>query len=255
MDMSYAAIANNCVIDKLGRVAARKGFVQYTQNPEILTGPIETVHEFVAQDGEVYVFACGDNTIFSQTLGGSRDLVPVVLPAAYTVTGSNWQMVSFNDKVYFVQAGHEPLLFDPNNVANGSAPYTLETWEFTPPIGADWPNTATAAFGHLWTGDFDSGVPRVYWSDLLDGDGYGTTSGYFNLEQFWPSGYDRVVAIRAHNDFLLVFGERNIVVYNIPVTGVVDSSLVDTVEGIGCISRDSIQPTGTDFLFVDHSGL
>jgi hypothetical protein len=95
----------------------------------------------------------------------------------------------------------------------------------------------------------------VYWSDLLDGDGYGNTSGYFNLEQFWPSGYDRVVAIRAHNDFLLVFGERNIVVYNIPITGVVDSSLVDTVEGIGCISRDSIQPTGTDFLFVDHSGV
>jgi hypothetical protein len=157
MDMSYAAIADNCVIDKLGRVAARKGFVQYTQNPEILTDdtdpekpiyhPIETVHEFVAQDGEVYVFACGDNTIFSQTIGGSRDLVPVTLPVGYTVTGSNWQMVSFNDKVYFVQAGHEPLLFDPNNVANGSAPYTLEKVGVHP---APWCRLAQHSHRGLW---------------------------------------------------------------------------------------------------------
>jgi hypothetical protein len=40
LDPSYASIADNCVIDRFGRVAARKGYVVITTNPELLN-PVE----------------------------------------------------------------------------------------------------------------------------------------------------------------------------------------------------------------------
>jgi hypothetical protein len=248
MDIAFASIADNCVIDKLGRIASRKGFKQYTSNPEILDEPVDTVHEFIDETGQVWVFACADDKVFMQELGGAQELIEMTLPGAHV--GNNWQMTSFNNKVYFVQEGQKPILFDPDAID----PMVLEYW-VEEPITGDYPNTATAGFGHLWTADWDTGLQRIYWSDFLDGDGYGRTSGFYDLEQFWPSGYDQVIAIKVHNDFLIVFGERSILVYAIPVTGPVDGRMVDTVEGIGCIARDSIQPTGTDFYFVDYTGV
>ena len=75
-----------------------------------------------------------------------------------------------------------------------------------------------------------------------------------NINQVWPNGADNITGLASHNNFLVIFGQRQILVYsgaNTPST----ISLTDTVASIGCIARDSIQSTGKDILFLSNSGL
>ena len=116
-------------------------------------------------------------------------------------------------------------------------------------------NEVLAAYGRLWTADVNNDKSTVYWSDLLIGhDWSGGTSGSINLSKVWPDGYDEIVALAAHNSLLIIFGKHSIVVYQgaeAPAT----MALADTVAGVGCVDRDTVQYTGTDVLFLSHTGL
>jgi len=109
LDPSYASIADNCVIDKLGRIAARKGYKTITTNGAAVLGTsrgIEVVFEFISRAGVTTVFSCGNNKIFT----GTTTLTEVTLPVGYTISDNNWKVMSFNNDVYFYQKGHQPLL-------------------------------------------------------------------------------------------------------------------------------------------------
>jgi hypothetical protein len=83
--------------------------------------------------------------------------------------------------------------------------------------------------------------------------GAGGTSGSINIAKVFPDGYDEVTGLAAHNGFLVIFGRHSIVVYQgaeSPAT----MQLVDTIAGVGCIERDSIQSTGDDLIFLSHIG-
>ncbi len=252
MDKSFASVANNCVIDNFGRISSRKGFRYYTDNPQILNGnPIETMFEFVADDSVTYLFACGDGKIFIQNLGTPDfSLVEVTLPDAYTITDNNWSFAQLNNKCFFAQQGHPPLVFDPTVSTTAVA-----VWAEVPPGGAQ-PNVIHAAFGRLWAADFVSAKTVVYYSSLLNGEDWSDGgTGSINTEEYWPSGWDEVVAITAHNNFLVIFGQTQILLYQTTPDVNNTISLVDTVEGIGCIARDSLVPTGKDFMFIDATGV
>lgn len=255
MDQQFASIAENCVIDKFGRISARKGIKYLTTNPAVLGGnPIIVMQEFLTADNASrYLVCAGNNKLFVQQLVSPFELVELTLPALYTITADNWSMATLNDKLYIVQAGHQPLLFEPTVDATA-----VRVWAEEPPtVGVDgYPNVVHAAFGRLWTASFDTNSAIVYWSGLLNGEQYTAGgSGSIATEEFWPQGYDRVNAITGHNNFLVVFGQRNILLYQ--TTSDVDNtiSLVDTIESIGCIAKDSVQSTGTDLLFVDSTGV
>jgi hypothetical protein len=70
----------------------------------------------------------------------------------------------------------------------------------------------------------------------------------------WPNGADEVMGLAAHNDFLFIFGKRQILVYSGAST---PASLVlsDTIGSIGCIARDTIQSVGSDVIFLSDSGV
>jgi len=70
----------------------------------------------------------------------------------------------------------------------------------------------------------------------------------------WVNGADQITGLAAHNGFLFIFGKRQILVYQ-GATAPSTMSISDTVEGIGCIARDSIQTTSTDVLFLSNSGV
>ena len=116
-------------------------------------------------------------------------------------------------------------------------------------------NEVLAAYGRLWTADFSNDKSTIYWSDLLIGhDWSGGTSGSIDISKVWPDGYDEIVALAAHNGLLIIFGKHSIVVYSgaeAPAT----MALSDTVAGVGCVDRDTVQHTGTDVLFLSHTGL
>jgi hypothetical protein len=112
-----------------------------------------------------------------------------------------------------------------------------------------------SAFGRLWAANTTSNNATVYFSDLIAGHVWSTgTAGSLNVNNVWPNGADQITGLAAHNGFLFIFGKRQILIYSGATT---PSTIVlsDTVEGIGCIARDSIQTTSTDVLFLSNSGV
>ena len=245
-DTSFAEIADNAIIDRQGRLASRKGNNVLTTNKTALgTDHIHNIHEFYDSAGNETIFSTGNNKILS----GTTTLTDVT-PGSYTITANDWKIVNFNDKAYFFQRGYDPLVHDNSNglrtftVANGGA--TNATFKA---------NEVLAAFGRLFIAGNASNDTIIYWSDLLDGNAFsGGSSGNIDVAKAWPDGADKIVALAAHNDFLVVFGEHSIIVY-----GGADSpasmAISDTVSGVGCIDRKTVVSIGTDLLFLSDDGL
>ena len=106
-DPAFASIAENAVIDKFGRVAARKGLKKLTSSATPLGSSIgiETIFEYIDESGDKVVLSAGNNKIFT----GTSTLTDVT-PSGYTPTANNWKIVNFNNHVYFFQRDHESLL-------------------------------------------------------------------------------------------------------------------------------------------------
>jgi hypothetical protein len=133
-------------------------------------------------------------------------------------------------------------LADVGNVPTG---YSVSTFQ---------PNCGLAAFGRLWLANIGENKLTVYYSVLLDSSDFtGAGSGAINLEQVIP-GNDEIVSLTEHNNSLIIFCKNNIVVYN-NADDIGNIALGDTVIGIGCIARDSVQNIGTDLIFLSFSGL
>lgn len=245
-DPSYADIADNAVIDKRGRIAARKGITVVTTNKTALgTDYVHKIHHFYDDAGNEVIFTAGNNKIMT----GTTTLTDVT-PGSYTITANDWKIVNFNDKAYFFQRGYDPLVYDNATglrtftVANSSATSaTLKCHE------------ALAAFGRLFIVDNATDTQTIYWSDLLNGNAFsGGSSGSIDVSKAWPNGYDEVVALAAHNNSLIIFGKHSILAYT-GASSPASMTLADTVAGVGCIDRNSVQHIGTDVLFMSQNGL
>jgi len=116
-------------------------------------------------------------------------------------------------------------------------------------------NIVISAFGRLWAANTTANNATVFFSDLIAGHVWSTgTSGSLNVDRVWVNGADEITGLAAHNGFLFIFGKRQILIYQNATTPA-SMQLSDTVEGIGCIARDSIQTTSTDVLFLSNSGV
>lgn len=242
-DPSFAEVADNAVIDRRGRISAREGYTLTTTNGFDLGGVgTKVISQHIAANGTRTTISAGDNKIWS----GEAILVDIT-PAAYTITADDWKMVNFNNDLYLFQEGHPPLIYDGSTLARLDGVVGA--------LGIQEANEALSAWGRLWVANIDGDRATIYWSDLLIGHDFsGGSSGSINLNLVWPTGSDEVVSIAAHNNLLIIFGRDSIVVYqgaDNPAT----MSLADTLSGIGCTGRDTIQYTGADVLFLSRSGL
>jgi hypothetical protein len=247
-DPSFASVADNCVIDKQGRVSSRSGYDLLTTNGGAVLGSspgIEAVHQFRDGSGNTKIFSAGNSKIFS----GTTTLVDET-PGSYTISDDNWKIISFNDKAYFFQRGHEPLVY--SNSSGAVEKMSLVSGASgTPPQAHE----VMGAFGRLWVADITNDKSTIYWSDLLNGVVWNSgSSGSIDISKVWPNGYDEIVSLQAHNNFLVIFGRDSIVVYagaDSPSTMV----LSDTISNIGCLERDAVASTGKDLVFLDRSGV
>lgn len=250
VDPSFAAIADNCVIDQLGRVGARKGWEAVSTNGGAVLGSsrgIEMVYEYIDNSGDKYVISAGNNKIFT----GTTTLTDAT-PTGYTPTANNWKAVTLNDHVYLFQRDHEYVLGTDHGgsfVLEEHSAHSHATG--TPPEA----NEVLAAYGRLWAADITGNKHTVYWSDTLTGHHWtGGTSGSLDVTTVWPTGFDEITALAAHNGFLIIFGKKSILVYS-GASSPASMTLTDTIEGVGCIARDSVQHTGTDILFLSETGV
>jgi hypothetical protein len=275
LSSGYALKAENCVIDKYGRIGARRGWVPVntTVNTDLGSGnPVQFLFEVIIPGNNVLISG-GNNKLFTGTTTMTTAAVRNATNSGnltYTITSNNWQAAAlpFGDgaaalpHAYLVQSGHEVLVF--HNLSSsghnhdgsygfqrlgdvGSLPAGYSTSTFKP-------NCALAAYGRIWVADIVGDIQTVYFSRLLDGSDFsGGDSGSLSLNAVFPSN-DKIVGLAAHNGFLIIFGRNNIAIYGNPID-VTQLTLQDYIPNIGCISRDSIVSTGTDIVFLSDSGV
>jgi hypothetical protein len=250
----YALVATNCIIDQYGRMGSRKGFSRVNASSgDLGANDVKVIHELVQADGTLTVLFAGNNKIFKLS---STNVVTELTygggGTAPTITASNWQCASLNNITYFFQSGFNPLIYDP---AVSTTTYRRVSEKTGYVATVPDANICISAFGRLWAANTTANNATVYFSDLIAGHVWSTgTSGSLNVDRVWANGSDQITGLAAHNGFLFIFGKRQILIYQNATTPA-SMSLSDTVEGIGCIARDSIQTTSTDVLFLSNSGV
>jgi hypothetical protein len=253
LDAGYATVANNCVIDKFGRIGARKGWIlSHTTNTDLSTADVKAIGELIDNAGNSYVIAAGNNKLFklvgttltTLTYGGGG--------TAPTITDSNWQMAPLNGVLYLYQAGHDPLVFDPA-VSTTTFKRISEKTGYVATVSSN--NTVISAYGRTWSANNSTVKSTIQFSDLLSGHVLSTgTAGTLDVSQVWPNGADEIISLAAHNNFLIVFGRRQILIYT-NATDPNNLTLSDAITGMGCVARDSVVLTGGDVIFLSDSGV
>jgi hypothetical protein len=279
LSSGYALTAQNCIIDRYGRIGARKGWtpVNTTVNTDLgSANPVEFIFEMVTAGGGDTISA-GNNKLFVGTTTMTTKTVRNADNsgnATYTITGNNWQAASlpFGDgsdaqaHAYLVQTGHSPLVYHELPESGGN-PHDHDSGTFgfqqlgdvgTLPPGyttSDFkPNCALAAYGRVWMADIIGDRQTVYFSRLLDGSDFsGGDSGSLSLNAVFPNN-DQIIALSAHNGFLIIFGRNNIAIYANPID-VTELTLAEFIPNVGCIARDSVVSTGTDIIFLSDAGV
>jgi hypothetical protein len=254
LSLGYALVAQNAIIDQYGRIGSRKGWARVNASSGALgANNVGVIHELVQTDGTLTVLFAGNNKLFK--LNGSNAVVELTYGGggtAPTITDNNWSCASLNGITYFFQTGHDPLIFDPA-VSTTTFRRVSEKTGYVATV--QQANIAISAFGRLWVANTALNNSTVYFSDLLSGHVWSTgTAGSLNINSVWVNGADQITGLAAHNGFLFIFGNRQILIYA-GATSPSTITLSDTVENIGCISRDSIQTTSTDVVFLSNSGV
>jgi hypothetical protein len=277
LSSGFALKAQNCVIDRYGRIGARRGWTPLNAvSADLGSNPIESMME-VVDGGDNTIISAGNNKLFTGRTTLTQRLVRNADnsgDATYTITANNWQMVAmpygdvndFQPHAYLAQTGHPMLVWHELPISGGDAhDHDSGTFGFqrladTGTLPANHtvdtfkPNAAFSGFGRIWVGNIVGDTQTVYFSDLLRGSDFTTGSaGFLNLQEVFPNG-DNIVAIAGHNGFLVIFGRNNIAIYENPI----DTSslrLVECLYNVGCIARDSVQNIGTDILFLSDAGV
>ena len=253
LEAGFATVANNCVIDKFGRIGARKGWTpKHSSNADLSTADVKAIGELIDTSGNSYIIAAGNGKLFKLSGSTLTALTYGGGGTAPTITANNWQMAPLNGCLFLYQAGHDPLVFDP---AVSTTQYRRVS-EKTGYLGTvQSANCVISAYGRTWSANTSTDKNTVQFSDLLSGHVLNTgTSGTLNVSQVWPAGSDEIMALSTHNNFLIIFGRRQILVYS-NASDPFNITLSDTITGTGCMSRDSVVKTGSDIIFLSESGV
>ena len=253
MDPKFAQQANNCVIDKFGRVGSRKGWVPAnTTSASLGSNDVEAIGELVSNAGVRTTLCAGNGKLFKLATGALTELTYGGGGVAPVITSNNWQMVMLNGAMLFWQRAYDCLIFDP----------ALSATEFRrlsehPLYSGSVPqaNCALAAYGRIWAADTAADKNTVYWSDTLTYMKWtGGTAGSLNLYGVWPQGGDEIVALAAHNNTLIIFGRRQILIYS-GADNPSTMELADALDHAGCVGRDTVATTPFDIMYLSDGGV
>ena len=256
LEPGWAAVADNVIIDRYGRVGSRNGYTVKTGDASALGGEkIKHIHQGVPQvPSTSQIFSVGNNKIFK----GDTTLTDITVG---TPTGDDWHMDTLNDDTFFAQAGHDMLVYD-HSADTMSTLATHTNYVANVYLPSLQPDIVHAAYGRLWAASHTADTWTVSWSDLLNPVNFGTgSSGSIDVTESWPHGHDEITAIASHGNRILVFGSHSILVYSSRAADgrlsdpANDLFLEDVIEGIGAINKHSVWDIGTDLLFLDVSGL
>ena len=249
LSSGYALQADNCVIDSEGRLGARKGYVYQTTTGGTASS-LQGIHDFVGHTGHLDYLSWGNGKIY-KGLGTLTDLNVNAL-SGVTITANDWQAASLANNVYLAQAGHPMIKVNSSVVASvhdtsSSAPHPVFSW-------------VNSAYGRLWAGGTPTNTYTLYISDLLTGEFHGGSSAVLDLREVWTNGGDEIVSVAGFNGRIIVFCKRCVVILSDDSSAdlaiiTANIRVVEILENVGCVSKDSIQAVGDDIYFLSNSGL
>jgi len=289
-DPRFAIVADNVVIDRIGRIQSREAFASFAK-PSILkrSGTQDIMQMGVYYHGQYSREAAVPYPMCVIRVGDERDIYRYnpdtnaldleLTPYSDVPEMDDGVFVNFKDDLFFFCKG-KPVIrkTDP-----------LDEWEditanpnYQGPIYSDGDITnrkidgdiACSAYGRLWVSGVDENYQEIHYCSLLDElswydgrsapDGNDPTfnfndAGIINVQEYWPVEVDRIVGIAAHNGFLFVFGNNSTLVFANANRGDPASSggiyLQDAIPNVGLVDKHAITNTGNDVVFVDRSGL
>lgn len=231
----FALTATNCIIDRYGRIGSRKGVEAL--GPQSL-GKVTYVGEVRGK-----TVCATDNAFFVDGVNKAA-----AVPGHQTQGAVTAATIGGPDFLVMVSSSAVPMSFDGTTVA----PVTISTY---PPglTSADFrPSVIMSGFGRLWVAG-PNGGNIVYFSDTLNPGNWSTGSAG-RLDLTTMVGEDVIVGLTAHNNALIIFLRNNILIYSGP-SNPAGLALLDTINGLGCIAKYSIQRTGEDVIFLSRTGL
>ena len=237
----WARVADNLVIDDTGRLASRDGWTK-THASSIAAFPVEQVFEYKPNTGSNVDLMCLNNKIYKDSS------TPTDITGALTITANNWKFQNFNGNVVGYQAGHNPIIW------KGTGNFTLLGLE-AGASGIVLSNEVLTAFGRTWVVDPATGTTIKY-SALLIPQDFSTASGggSINLQSVWTRGQDKIIALAAFNNNLVIFGKDTITIYS-NADDVQNIVLAEVIYDIGCVARDSVQYVDEDLFFLSRTGV
>lgn len=253
LDPKFALEANNCIIDKFGRVGSRNGWAaSNTTSAALGSASIGAIGELIDSSGATTLLAAGNNKLFKLVGTTLTELTYGGGGVAPTITANNWQTCTLQNCILFFQIGYDPLIYD---TSTSTTTYRRLSEHATYAGTAPLANAAISAYGRIWAANTTTDKNTVYWTDTLTFQKWtGGTAGSLNLYGVWPQGGDEIVALAAHNNYLIIFGSKQCLIYS----GAQDPAtmtLSDAVSNAGIVGRDCVQNTPDDLAYLSHGGL
>lgn len=249
LDSGWATELENVVFDLNGRISSRKGISNLTTSGSPGNITLEVMQCWESFDpsfgSATGIVMAGNNKIYKGAVTVADCTGTITAP-----TANNWQFLNYrNDRVIGVQHNHTPIVATIATNTLGNFADVVAT-SGTVPKG----DCGVAAFGRVWISDTDR--LTIKYCALLNEAKWAAADGAGSIDTtlYWANGRDYIVAISAWENKLVVFGKNNILIYSYPGTPAA-IELSDSIEGTGCIARDSIQHVGSDILFLSASGV
>lgn len=247
-DSLFALQLDNAVFGKAGHIVTRKGYVDQTTTPISGSPDVLFLHEYRATSGEVQLLGVAADFTFQKSLDDGVTWSDIT--GSVVTTTALWKFVNFKGDVFAAAPGHRVHKY-------------IGSGDFAEVSGSPVTNgVIMAKFGRVWVGQ--DGTDTVKFSLLLDGDTWdGTGTGGVDASNAWTAddGTDDIVALGGFGATFVIFGKRNILLY-VDGTGsvlAVDPTtmyIVDTIEGTGCISQNSVVSIGEgDLWFQSDQGV
>jgi len=235
----FCLTTRNCALSNQGTIAARQGWQPFAGVEQLAGEPdLRTIHEYIDNGNTSRIIWSAGNEIYEGTASVTN------VTGTATPTADNWKFTNFNGKVIGVQGGHNPIVkTDGGDFADISFDVAI----------AD-PIEALSAWGRVWYVEGDGQTIR--YSDLLQEDTLtGGSSGTINLYTVWSNGTDEIIGLQEFNNYLVIFGRKQIVLFAGGEDPNTSLKIVDIINNTGCIARDSIQNIGNDILFLGEEGV
>ena len=161
----FALQADNCVIDKYGRLGARKGWQTRSNAKDGSTGANANVNLIGVSNFKDVV---GVDTLLSFSVDkfykGLTNLVTLTPSTTDTIAAGNWQAATLNDHHYFFQRGYLPLVYTNSGSADTFKSIATHTGTTGTPPSA---HTVLAAYGRLWAADTATNKNTVYFPHII----------------------------------------------------------------------------------------